>query len=54
MGNLSALSEEASTRVIRDLTKWGMGGITFWTTGEAFDSRIGEGIRIPRIPEQLY
>ncbi|HKJ66970.1 MAG TPA: hypothetical protein VKA68_03360, partial [bacterium] len=53
VGDLSALSGKDVTWVIRELAKRGVGVITFWTTGDAFESRIEEGIRIARIQEKL-
>ena len=53
VGDLSDLSEKEASWIVEELVKRGGGVITFWTTGDAFESRIEEGIRIARIQERL-
>jgi len=53
IGDLSSLSDKDAEMVIKELSKRGVGVITFWKPGEALETCIEEGIRIARLQENL-
>lgn len=53
IGDLSRLSDKDTELVIKELSKRGIGVITFWKQAEAFERGIEEGIRIARLQENL-